>query len=310
MFKNNELFERSLLSSEQKEAVKKDNSKERKDFEFWYFDGRLTDCFNQVFTDMNRPDYVKELLKSIKAKEKCTKSFYHNQETFEGLKNVLDEQFERPSRSWTRDFKVASRLLRDQIRPIPLSPRALYRGMNFDDVCPNKDANVGAIGHGTKGDNEDLCIDTALKIIDGINNGEKFSQLLIPAKAFHRSQISRYVINDKFSLDTLKMKDRLVWCIDGGSSTVEATRALNIIDYIKKRWYNYSGVSQDELRTRINSYQHKHGYSMDYSGFDHTVQWWVIKEVFTILKDFYPNDLVMDWCYYQFVNTSIIVPGD
>lgn len=310
MLKSNIELERSSLSPEQIKSLKKRFKVKRNDFHNWYFDGQLTDCFIQVFRTMGRNDLALQLITSIKD-QNCTKEFYDSERTFANLNDFLDPKFERKSMSWSRNCKVAVRLLREQLSLVPMVAREIYHGMNFDDVCANKDAVVGSIGIGSKGDNEDLCIESALKIMSMIKAGERFSYISNPTVPGHRSQISKYVVNDQYSPTTKKEKNRLVFAMDGGTSTLEASFALNQIDYALNNWFNYAALNPVVLRGRLREFQSMYGYSIDYSNFDHTVQWWVIKDVFAILKECYddPNHY-LDWIEYNFIHTKVLVPGD
>ena len=308
-------LERSALSSDQIHNLENRYKRTRHDFEMWYVDWELLDAFKEVWTRNGHLDWINELRKSAKDIT-LTKRFYHEQATNENLEHYFDSSIERPDRRWNINFRVAHALLRKSMNIQKLVPITLSKSMDVSKIWTNKNASAGAIGRGTKEDNEELCLEAAFKLKTMIGDGVPFNEIWIPAVAFHRAQLSNLTTtegNQTVYSGAAKMKDRFIWGLDGGTVTVEAQYAKPVIDHLKDNWFGYSGGDTPvQLRSKIKkAKRQKYWISADYSKFDQTVQSWVIEDAFSIIKEFYDPiyHKELDWICYNFINTWVCYSG-
>lgn len=300
-----------LLSPDQSSELKKRAKFLLSDRDEWLFDGHL---FDELRTILNGKDerYILSALSDSIKDHHCTKFFCHRENTLESL--VDFEGPEVPNKMWHKNVQVAVDLLEQSLKIRPLQPIALSMDVDEDVIWSNKQASAGAIGRGSKMDNRDLCIQTALRVKREIHNGVSFSKLWIPALPFHRAQISGYVSDDgrHYDPDGLKIKDRLVWAIDGATVTVEAQYAVPLYEHLKSHWFNFAGGDDpDVLRGKISSMRlGRFWLSSDYSKFDQTIPSWLIWTCFNVIKKFFPKSCSteIDWIAYRFINTYLILP--
>lgn len=201
-----------------------------------------------------------------------------------------------------------------------LKPLRIYAGMNLEVFWSNPDASAGAIGKGSKKDNEVECFIAFEKIKTLIKEGVPFSKIQIVALPAHRAQISGFyntVDYDDFTfIDAVKQKDRLVWVVDGGTNLVEAQYGLPLQDYLSTRVHWYAGGKDPERMRELLFPMSRFGVkwiSLDYSGYDQTVPAKVIHDVFKqIVRPMFPEESSdeLKFIEYNFIHTQMILPGN
>jgi hypothetical protein len=301
-----------LLSSDQSAALRGRAKNLLPENDDYVFDGRLLDLSKEIWSSPNYKWVLDGLADSIHDKN-CTKHFCHRQATLQNL----DAYFypEPRSAAWQLNFQAAVGLLEYAMRITPLQPITLTMDVDESLLWTNKQASAGALGSGTKEENRDLCIKTALLIERSIRDGVPFSKLWIPAIPGHRAQISNYMSEDgrRYDGSTLNKKDRLVWMIDGGTVTFEAKFAQPLYQHLKECWFNYVGGDSPELLRKKVSVMRRGRYwiSCDYSKFDQTIPSWLIWTCFGIIKKFFSPRYhrELEWICYNFIHTVLLMPG-
>lgn len=283
-----------------------------KGYRKWWVDWELLDAFKEVFSYQQYSGMIEQA--RLAAKDKTlTKMFCDWEKTNLNLEHYLDQSTDRPSFRWNVNYQVALTILERMINPIHLEPATLNSIEDAEKIWSNKSASAGAIGRGSKQQFAQECFHGAKIIERSIKARVPFDQIQIPATPAHRSQISSYVVDGKYSRDTLKEKDRLVWCVDGATVTFEGKFASVLIPYMINHWFSYSGGdSSVRLREKIHTCGRDKKYlSIDYSKFDQTVQSWLIRDCFSIIKKFFSPDYhkELDWICYNFIHTKIIMHG-
>ena len=222
---------------------------------------------------------------------------------------------------YLKSYRVARKILQTLVGSPCLKPIPIYRGMDMSTVWNNPDASAAAIGRGSKKDNEVECLDAFHNIKDGVRRGVKFSDLQIPALPGHRTQVGGFYNKNVFDdyhyyQELLKLKDRLVWMIDGGTTTFEAQYAIPIQKHlsINCSWYS-GGKSPSEMRRTLRimrQYPFK-WVSIDYSSFDATVPARVIHDIFVdIIRPAFPEECLdeLRFIEYNFIHTKLLLPGN
>lgn len=304
-------LKRSSLAPNQVTNLVHRYSKILKDTERWYVDWKLLDAFKGIWSKSHWDECVEQLREAAKDKS-LTKQFYHYDATVGNFYHFLDQTVERPDFRYNENFKVATTYLRRMLKICNLQPAKLESVDDLENIWTNKSSSAGAIGMGTKDANKLECFEAAMRIKGKIKTGVPFSEIWIPCTVGHRSQLGGLVKDGKYS-GSFKMKDRLVFVSDGGSVTVEGQYAKPLIKYLSSSWYGYSGGDKPtELREKIyTSKIDKYFVSTDYEKFDQCIQSWLIKECFSIIKEFFDVKYhkEIDWICYNFINTWIILPG-
>lgn len=299
----------SLLSPVQQSKLLK-RVRGRNDYKRWYVDWDMLDALIQVYS--NDQELLTELIKSAKDRN-LTKQFQDVSATLENLEHYAAP--DRPDSRWNVNLRVANALLCKEMRIKRLEPIPVQRGMNTDMIWSNKKASAGSIGQGSKLDNADACIEMALEIKKLVKQGEPFSNIWVPFMMFHRSQFSGEVVDNKYSPETTKFKDRFIWGEDGGSVTVEAQHAQPLIKHLVNNWYSYAGGDDPDItRFKISRAWNtgmKRWVSIDFSKFDQTIPAWLIELCFSDIKKFYDKSEwpEIDWECYNFIHSNVIVPG-
>lgn len=307
-----ECLKRSSLTPDQVTNLVRRYQKVQKGYRRWYVDWRLLDSFKEVFGNP-RYSYSLDQVHRSAVDRKFTKYFCDWSLTNENVDKFLDQEYDRPDFRFNRNFKVARTFLENMLGTAELVPAKLESVDDAYSVWSNKSASAGAIGRGSKDDNSQECFEGAKRIERRIKSGESFADIQIPSTPGHRSQLSNYVVDGEYSPSTVKEKNRFVFCIDGATVTIEGKYASVLIPHIVSHWYGYSGGdSSISLRAKIREASlDKNFLSVDYSKFDQTVQSWLIRECFEILKGFFAPYYYreIDWICYNFINTKILLHG-
>lgn len=299
----------SLLSPVQQSKLLK-RVRGRNDYKRWYVDWKMLEALIQVFK--NNQELCAELIKSAKDRN-LTKQFQDVSATLENLEHYAAP--DKPDSRWNVNLRVANAILCKEMRITRLTPIPVTSNVDIDKLWSNKKASAGAIGHGSKFENQEACIEMALKIKKLIKEGRPFKDIWVPFMMFHRAQFSGEVVGDLYSPNTVKLKDRFIWGEDGGSVTVEAQHAQPLIHHLTKEWYSYAGGDDpDQTRfkiTRAWNIGMKRWISIDFSKFDQTIPAWLIELCFEDIKKFYDKSewAEIDWECYNFIHSNVIVPG-
>lgn len=239
-----------------------------------------------------------------------TKRFYDSSRTFGSL--IHYGELSTKNFSWSRNFGIASTILRDAFRPIHLDPIKFSSDMDIDEVFSDKSTSSGAIGSGSKDKNWEQIKHYANVILNDIKANVPFSKIWIPAMPFHRSQLHDLSTGLGFN-PNYKEKDRLIWGVDASTVLIEALFARPLINYSKDAWFGYAGgKAPDVLRSNIHHAMaaQDYWYSTDYSKFDQTIPNWLIHECFSFVRECYDPKYkkIIDWIEYNFTNTKLALP--
>lgn len=292
-------------------------SRVTKDYELWNVDSKLAAVFDEINRKAKQHGeewYDQSQFSASLRDRKFTKRFYHLKPTLANMDHFMDPAMERPSAVWLENFQAARSLLLYSLRNIP---RLQPWEVNTEDDClkmwGDKTTSVGFGGRGSKGENT-AYIFSALKVLEArIASGVSFDEIAIPATVFHRAQISHYVVMGAYCPE-FYMKDRLVMGIDGATVTLEAKYAKPMYAELFKSWTNYSGGDDpDRMRAKIQEANRRScfWFQMDFSKFDQSIQSWLIGEAFEIIKGWFPKrcERELNWIAYNFINTSVLLPG-
>lgn len=291
----------------------------RVDYERKTTDDRLLSAFKTLLQE-EEPDLFRRVKEGVTegiASPRVTKDFCHWDVTEAQMDGFLSEK-EVQNFGYLRSYRYARKVLVKLVSPTHLKPVKIYRGMDTSVVWSNPDASAGAIGKGSKKDNETECFAAFERLKEGVKNSIPFENLQIPAIPAHRAQISGFYNSEDYDdfhySDTVKWKDRLVWIIDGATTLFESQYANPIQNFLSKSvsWYA-GGKEPEEIRSRM-SLLSKSGItwiSLDYSGYDQTVPARVIHDVFTdvirpMFDECYWNEL--KFIEYNFIHTKMLLP--
>jgi hypothetical protein len=176
----------------------------------------------------------------------------------------------------------------------------------------NPNASAGAIGIGSKQENAQDCLLAALKIKHMIARGDEFSKIQIPIMPFHRAQIADYAKDGRLTGE-VSLKDRLVLGVDGGTVMVEGQYFIPLYQHLKEKFWCYSGGDDPTtLRAKIYQCWGMNWMSIDYSKFDQSIQDWLIRQIFDIIKLFFAPQYhkELDWVCYNFTHGNILLGWD
>lgn len=284
-----------------------------------YYDG---DCSTIMFDflkekaryGMNRK-IRRELAKGIKDK-RLTKIFYDKEMMFKSLE-AFDLNFVS-TKAWMPAFKQALRLVIESMKVTKLQPIPPEMGEDIGVTIKKKSSVLGFSGYGkTKESEQDWMIENAIRIKNDIAMGIPFEDIFVcPAIALTRSQLGilgsegEYVppVDDD---DLFKWKTRLIWALSAEMVRVESQYARPLIDYLSYAWYNCAtGKSDGNIKTLLDCFNGTHWISVDLKQYDATVQQFVIKEAFEIIKMFFDAEYhqEIDFICYKFIYTDILMP--
>lgn len=279
------------------------------------YDSKLLDASCEVISNISGVTGRAELVRELRAScedNSITKQFYHHNATMSNLEGFQDPSKARKDSSWYVQNRCARRLLRKYLHIKKLKPLMVTEDCDPMDFFANPDASAGAIGEGSKAENAELCRSTALKIKAMINAGDDFSSIQIPLMPFHRAQLGDYC-EDGHLTGTVTLKDRLVLGVDGGTVMVEGQYFIPLYEHLKSNFWSYSGGDDPQtLRRKIYSCWGMNWLSVDYSKFDQSIQDWLIRQIFGIIKEFFDDRYhrEIDWICYNFTHGNILMGWD
>lgn len=297
-----------LLGSDSDEAINSYIKGQNRDFYYKYFDGRLFDIIEPKVRNVN-PLLADELVKSIKD-EKISKRFKDCSATMKSFDGFLEKEV--PSFTWNENFKLAVEMVTGLLPNAHLKPLTIHRDMDISVNFSNLNASSGVISpRQTKRRQAKRIISIAKMMESEINSPTCGVDTWLPSLSFHRSQISRYVVDGKVNSDNIKYKDRLVWCIDAATVLIESKYARPIINATSGVFKQYAGgLSHYDIRRYINANcRGKSWVSLDFSSFDQTIPSWLIRSAFEILwQKYFPqgNWNEKNWICDRFINTYLI----
>lgn len=273
-----------------------------------YYDGDLAtlvlDLLKTNITAHNRK-VRREVIKGLKSK-KVTKMFYDKQAMYNTLQG-FKENFVDP-KNHHEDCKLAFEILREFIKPVKLEPLLVYEGMDVSRNIKNLKSSAGALAYGKqKGDIVNEMIQQTLKYKNDL------TQRPLMALAMRRSQLSGLVDERGiFSPKTVKLKGRLVWCLEAGQILFESQYARPLTEHLAAVFPNIAtGKKPHEIRTKMLNWGYKSWISIDYSKYDSTLQSWVLKKTFELVKEFFDDEYhaELDWVRDNFLSLPILMPN-
>lgn len=269
-----------------------------------YYDGPLGDIIFGVLLKKNRK-VRREVIKGIQHRD-VTKMFYDKKAMYTTLKQ-FGENFIEPKRHY-EVCRNAKSLLIKLIEPVKLSPLTVVEGMELDRNIKNFKTSAGSLAYGKqKGEIKELMIAQCLKY------KRDLTLRPLPALGMRRSQLGGLTDSKgKFKGKDIKKKGRLVWCLEAGQILFESQYARPLSDYLASMFPNIAtGKDPHTIQKFMLRWNSKpYWVSIDYSKFDSTIQAWVIKEVFDIIKMFFDEHYhdEIDWVMENFINLPIIMP--
>lgn len=273
-----------------------------------YYDGPLASIvlerLKARLTAHNRK-VRREVIRGLKCK-KVTKMFYDKKAMYDTLQG-FKENFVDP-KNHHEDCKLAFDILVDLIQPVKLDPYLVTPDMDVSKNIKNLKSSAGALAYGKqKGEIVDEMIQQALSF------KKDLTKRPLMALAMRRSQLGG-LVDDKgfFSPKTVKHKGRLVWCLEAGHILFESQYARPLTEHLAMIFPNIAtGKKPEEIRTKMLNWGYKNWISIDYSKYDSTVQSWVLKKVFEIIKLFFSEEYhaEIDWIRDNFITLNILMPN-
>jgi len=292
----------NVLSPEQREQLAH-RMVVKADYEKYVFDGKLYDALSTLF-----PSSVMKVVHDSVKDERCSKQFYHKEAMMDTVAEFVSDAKVRDARG-TKSVRAARVLLSKILPNAKLIPRDIDK--ESINLFSNQRGAAGAIGRGTKQDNQDVCLDVAHRILEMIHSGKPFAEIFVPTMCYHRSQLGNLLKDDGSYNPDFTMKDRMVEGVDGGTGLIEAKFGSPVYELLKRSCSSYAGgKSPEEQRWLIRQWRrNKNWLSTDFSKFDMHLPAWLIFECFNILKEKYFSKeywIEIDWVAYNFVNTVMI----
>jgi hypothetical protein len=272
------------------------------------FDGVMYDALKPYLNKANRR-VAREVERAIKDK-RITKKFCDTSKLYEQVERFTDPKSFTRSMQGNVNFEAAKLILRSML-PKPcgqLTPLEITAETDISTIFSNPDASSGILAYPLHKDKAaDLIKEVALHIMEDYD--QTFS---LPAIALTRSQITDYIVDGKIDSSHIKYKTRLVMCVDAASVLVEQRLGQPILDCVMKGMNQYAGGVDDHANQRflLDYCYGKNWVSLDYSKFDATIQGWLIKDVFNLLSEYYPESekKAFDWISNNFINMQLLMP--
>ena len=269
------------------------------------FDGQLLDTIKDTMRAGN--ELILSELALAATEDRITKRFYNLENMKQNLEDFLVERketnfFNNPY------YKKARKTLLEvlHMHVDKIEPLTFDENLTIYDVFSNLQASVGCLYPGKRKIDEWGYIRDVAKQI----HKELPKQNQLFAIPYHRAQISGYVgKNGKLRPKATKHKDRLVWCVDAATVLIESLYARPFIDKVLTHIQNYAGGKDDNyISNLLIAWNVDNWISIDYSKYDSTVQAWLIKDVFDIIRSFFSKrDVkVLQWIENQFIHTRIL----
>lgn len=247
-----------------------------------------------------------KLLEAMKD-PRITKRFYWPEKVEENFQDFVSKDTDPMTKNPT--FIKAWNDIRGLLGRRKLQSLDIKSKLNIWEVFSNTKASAGSIMPGrSKEEIYDIIYAIAEWYYDNLPDDDPY-----PALPFARAQISGYLDdNNDLTPEKIKHKQRLVWCINASMVLVEALYARPLMDKILPKVKQYAGgKSPMYINRTLRRWKSWHWVCVDYSKYDSTVPKWIIKETFRMIKELFSDadGEVLDWIYYHFVHTKMILPS-
>lgn len=282
----------------------------QQEFNHYWFDGALLDELNDLFPS----EIMNEVRLSLKDRD-CTKQFLNKGPMLEAC-----GEFTKPDKKVRLLDKTEGRAARVLVSKYLLPDAEKMSPIDFahywEDLIANKKGAAGVPAQGSKEKNIEYLIDLANRMVIMIRGNAPFSDITIPAKCFHRAQLSALTKEwGRFNFGGTKLKDRMVMGVDGATILIETSYGKGIYNVLKTSCNSYAGgKTPEKLRSLINRYHDARNWlSLDYSKFDMHMPAEVIRMAFDILYDKYiitDHEEEWQWIVYNFINTQFQTPDN
>ena len=271
-----------------------------------YIDGTLGEIVFGRLLPRNQ-EVRREVIKACQ-RDDVTKMFYDKKAMYKTLKQ-FGENFKEPKRHYAI-CRGAKELLIELIEPVKLKPLTVREGMDLNRNIKNFKTSAGSLAYGKKkGEIKELMVQQCLKYKHDL------SIRPLPALGMRRSQLGS-LVDDEGNFDGSKVatckKGRLVWCLEAGQILFESQYARPLTEHLATHFAN---IATGKDPGTINGYMMRwnskpHWICIDYSKYDSTVQSWLIKEAFDIIKLFFDKQYhaELDWIMDNFINLPILMP--
>lgn len=271
-----------------------------------YIDGDLGNIIFKKLLHRNRA-IRREVIRACKRVD-VTKMFYDKKAMYKTLKQ-FGENFMEPKTHYAI-CQAAKSLLIKLIKPVKLEPLTVVEGMELHNNIKNFNTSAGSLAYGKKkGEIPELMIAQCLKY------KRDLTLRPLPALGMRRSQLGS-LVDDDGNFDSKKVADckkgRLVWCLEAGQILFESQYARPLSNYLANHFPNIAtGKDPFTINKFMLQWNSKPFWiCIDYSKYDSTVQSWLIKEAFSIIKMFFDEQYhdEINWIQDNFINLPIIMP--
>ena len=300
----------TLVSSSEMDAYLGKSTEDSKEK---YTDGKITKALKEVIHNLDgRRDELIKWIEDAKADKNITKQFDYPMKQYDNLASFMKP--ERPDFRWNIHYRWARKVVLERVLPeifSTLKPLNLSRKSDVQKAFSNVNASCGAMAPKSKKKDR---MKEIVQLAQNLLANPRYRGL--PALCYKRSQISGFIKNGELDGTNIKEKYRLVWCIDAATVMLEARFARPLMDTVLPRMVNYAGGKNDKEIGSIllTWWNHStHWICFDYSQYDSTVPSWLIKDMFALIKRYFPKESWDDlaWLEREFIETGIIMPkGD
>jgi hypothetical protein len=273
------------------------------------YDKELLGVLQTLLWQRNKKMYL--LIERACKDPRFSKSVYHRDKVFLALDSFMGNQ--NPSFLWNDCCKMAISLVRDLLKKAGqgverLEAMDLNSPTIVEDAFSNLDASMGFLFPGRhKIDDPELIVMAAKALVNELPD-ETYMAL-----AMYRVQLGNVCDGEELTPEEVRVKERLIWCIDAATVLVEALYARPFTDRIMVNLVQYAGGKDP---AKINDYMQtwrRNGYwlCIDYSKYDSTIPSWLIAVCFDLVKEWFGEEHhnVINWLCKQFTFTKIWTPN-
>lgn len=230
--------------------------------------------------------------------------FGRNYKDYEQMKATLTEEFGKehaPDFRWNRSFRQAVEIVKGRYRKARLKPLMYKSNEDIRGAVVVKDTSSGyeRILSGRTHKKDILQLDNLYSLyVQKEQQAIKDGSFNMPILVAYRSQCSDGILDNGELSGSCKHKTRPVWMVDIWTSIAGFKFSRPLSEFL--RYYEYTAIGKDDKwlsryinnkRARINSFK---TITLDYSKYDTSLPWWLILEVFEVIKaafaEFSPQD--------------------